>query len=141
MELVTVRDGRKLVPATAFDLQELEKVGNGVPLATTLVHTRSVKHNRWYRALVGVVADGIGMHPATLHAEIKFLAGFVRRILMVKEGVTVELDSVAFATMDQAKFKEFTDLAIEIIFSRFLPKVRRKDVYARVHAMVGPRPR
>jgi hypothetical protein len=140
VDLVTIRDGPSLIPATPFDLELLEKVRGKRPLRTSVVFSRSVPHNRWYRALVSVVADGLGLHPDTLHAELKFKAGLVRRILMAQCGPVVELESCAFATMDEAKFTEYVNLAVEIIFRDYLPGVKRKGVYARVEELVGPRP-
>lgn len=143
-ELRFVENAPSLVPATAYDVSQLERIGRrhqGLPLATTLTYQRSVKHNRWYRGFVGIVADGVGIHPDTLHADLKFKAGMVERILLGQGGRPfIELQSTAFTRMDEAKFTEYVNLAIEIVFSQYLDGVRRKDVFARVEEMVGPRP-
>lgn len=141
MEFTAVRpkDGPpRLVPASRLDLDELEKVRPGRQLRTRITFARSLPHLRWYRALIGVVADGLGIHADTLHAQLKYEAGFVRRILTSQQfGVAVELDSVAFATMDETKFTEFRQIAVAILFKRYLPGVKRKDVYARVEELMG----
>jgi len=132
----------RLLPATALDLEQLEKLKPDRPAFAKVVFKRSLPHLRWYRGLCSAVADGLGISPDLLHAELKFKAGMVRRILSSQAyGVAVELESVAFATMDESKFAEFTRLAIEIIFRDYLPGVRRRDVFARVEEMVGPRPK
>jgi hypothetical protein len=141
VEIVTIkpRDGPpRLLPASRLDLDELEKVRPGKPLRTVVTFPRSLPHLRWYRSLIGVVADGLGIHADTLHAQLKWEAGFVRRILTSEQfGVAVELESVAFKTMDEAKFTEFRELAVAILFKRYLPGVRRRDVYARVSDLLG----
>lgn len=104
-------------------------------------YPRSLQHQRWYRALVAVVAEGIGMQPGGLHKELKFRAELVEHIFMLKGGgVGIELKSTAFGAMDEPDFMAYTNLAIEIIFRDFLPGVRRNSIIAQVNDMVGPRP-
>src|SRR5437879_1261313 len=102
VDLVTVRDGPSLVPATPFDVQQLEKLRPGRSYRTSVVYSRSVQHNRWYRGLVSIVADSLGLHADTLHSELKFKAGMVRRILLAQSSASpfVELHSTAFDAMD-----------------------------------------
>lgn len=138
VDLVTIRDGPSLVPATRLDLDQLEKVRSGTPLRTAVTFARSNQHMRWYRALVGVVADAIGLHPDTLHAELKFKAGFVRRILMSNQfGVAVELESAAFAAMDETRFTEFRTIAVELLFRHYLEGVNRAAVFGQVYDLLG----
>jgi hypothetical protein len=140
IDLVTVRDGPALVPATPFDLEQIERITRGRPARTVVTFPRSLPHQRWYRALVAVVADGLGLPPGTLHAELKFKAGLIEHIVAGRAGVAVELRSTAFAAMDEAEFTAYVRLAVEIIFRDYLPSVRREDVFAHVEAMVGPQP-
>jgi hypothetical protein len=146
MDLCTVRVGNKLVPATQLDLDRLDSVRSKRPMQTTLIFTRSSPLNRWYRGLCSIVAEGLDMHPEQLHQELKFRAGLIEQIIMVKSpkignGVAVRLRSTAFAAMEDGEFREYVNLATEIIFRDYLPGVRRKDVYKRVEEWVGPRPR
>lgn len=130
------------MPATAFDLEQLERLrqgGSGMRIRAT--YPRSLQHQRWYRALISVVAEGLGWQPNGLHKEIKFRAQLVESIFMLKGGgVAVELKSTAFGAMDEPDFKQYTDLALEIIFRDFLPGVQRNSIIAQVHELVGPRP-
>lgn len=104
-------------------------------------YPRSLQHQRWYRGLVAVVADGIGWQPNGLHKELKFRAQLVESIFMLQGGgVAVELKSTAFNELDEPDFRAYTDLAIEIIFRDFLAGVERNSVIAKVNDMVGPRP-
>ncbi len=137
VDLVTMRDGHSLVPATAFDVAQLDKLRSGQPLFTKVTFRRSVEHMRWYRSFLSVVADGIGVHPDSLHADLKFKCGLIRRILLGQIGPIVELESCAFATMDEVRFKEFTSMAVEVVFRDYLAGVRRRDVLNRVNELVG----
>lgn len=129
------------MPATPFDLEQLERLRQGKGVRIEATYPRSLPHQRWYRALIAVVADGIGWQPNGLHKEIKFRAQLIEQIYMLKGGgVAVELQSTKFTEMGEPEFRAYTDLAIEIIFRDFLPGVERNSVIAQVHDMVGPRP-
>jgi hypothetical protein len=140
MEIVAIREGPKILPATAFDLERLEKVREGTPFHASIVFARSLPLHNWYHALVSVVADGLGLHHDTLHAELKAKAGKVARILFLERGPVIELKSTAFRAMDNIEFSEFVAIAERLVFEHYLPGVRKKDVLRRVADLVGPRP-
>lgn len=133
------RDGEpRIIPASRLDVDALAKIRPGRELRTRITFARSLPRMRWYRGLLAIVAEGLGVHPDGIHAELKFKCGFVRRILTSKEfGVAVELESAAFNSWDEVRFGEFLDLAIPRLFEDYLPGVKRKDVYARVEAWLG----
>ncbi|MDB5606678.1 MAG: hypothetical protein JWP25_3578 [Bradyrhizobium sp.] len=138
VEFVAIRKGSALVPATAFDLEQLEKLPRNKPGRVHFSHPRSAARNRWYRCFVSVIAEGVGTSPGALHAELKFKAGLVKSIILSKAaGTVVELKSTAFASMEESEFSEFVSLAVEIAFAEYLPGVRRRDVLARVRELVG----
>lgn len=141
VELVAIRDGPKLVPATAFDLEQLAHVRQGKNALVRVTHPRSAARMRWYRCLVGVVAEGIGWQPGSLHSELKFKAGLVKQIYMSQAaGTVIELKSTAGSAMDETEFWGYVDIAVEIMFRDHLPGIQRNSVLDRVHALVGPRP-
>jgi hypothetical protein len=142
VDFTTRREGNVLIPDGAWDAQQLQKLRPGRPFHTQVVFKRSSQHNRWYRGLVSIVADGLGLHPDTLHADLKFKAGMVRHILLgaTSRAPYVELHSTAFDAMDEAKFTEFVTLAVEILFRDYLVGVPRGNVFQRVEELVGPRP-
>ena len=142
MEFVGTLIKSHIVPATGFDLEQLAAVPAGKPGRVKFIFARSVQRNRWYRALVSIAAEGLGMHPGVLHAELKFKAGLVRRIITSKEfGTAVELESTQFATMEEGRFGRYVNLAIEILFSHYLIGVDRSAVFKQVEDVVGPRPK
>lgn len=141
VEFVAIRKGPSLVPATAFDLEQLEKLPKGKPGRVHFTHPRSAARNRFYRAFVSVIAEGIGTSPGALHAELKFHCGLIRNIMLTQAaGTVVELKSTAFAAMPEDEFSEFVSMAIEVAFERYLPGVKRRDVLARVEELVGALP-
>ena len=127
-----------IIPAGPRDFERLERVRRRTGINAMLRGPhRSRDQEDWYRALVRYVADGVGMHPDTLHAELRFAAGKVKRIFTSEKlGTAVELKSST--EMDFAEYAAFVAEATDIIFRDYLPGVRRKDVLAVVDKMVKP---
>lgn len=132
------RDARRvLVPASAHDVDLLAKVRTDVILGTYLRYRRNDRRERWYWGFVQHVADGLGRDRYSLHAELKFLADRVEAIIEGQYGPVVLLQSTSREAMDDARFAEYVNQAVEITFNRFLPDVRRKDIIAEINRMVG----
>lgn len=131
----------RIIAANPADLEVLERLRPGKPFAVKAVFKRSVPHHRFYWGLVGIVADALGMSAYTLHAQLKYEAELVERILSCQAfGVAVQLKSTAFDKMDETTFTAYRARAVDIIFERYLPGVTRKDVFQRVEDMCGPCP-
>ena len=141
MEFIGIRpkDGPpRIVAASAADLLNLEKISPGRQLSVIAVVPRSSKQNRWWHKLVAVVADGLGVHPATLKAELKFKSNLIKQIIPTQFGIMVELQSVSFQAMrDEQDFTEFRRISVEVLFRDYLPGVKRRDVYAEVEDLTG----
>lgn len=130
----------RLIPASAYDLEQLERVRAGKPALASVVFKRSLPALRWYRALVGVVAEAKGIPPKQLHSILKFKAGLISQILLSDGRPIVELESVAFHTMDEIQFTEFRSHAVTILFRDYLDTSDRREVWKRVEELVGPCP-
>lgn len=137
VDIIMVRRGASLHPASAADLEELDKIRQGRPALCAIKFPRSLQHHRWWRALVGVVAEGLGVNHDALHAEIKLKAGLVSHMFLHQGRAMTELKSTAFANMDEIEFTAFTRLGVEIIFRDYLPTVDRDTVFDRVRELVG----
>ena len=135
VDLIVRRNGETLVPASPYDLEQLDKMRPGRSAACVIKYPRSLQHQRWWRALVGIVAEGLGMQPGTLHAELKLKAGLIAHIWMRDGKPMTELKSTAFGEMDEEEFTAFTRAGVEIIFAHYLPGVERENVFERVRAM------
>lgn len=138
VDFIGRREGTHIVPASVLDLEELEKVRRDHPVHVSISFNRSLRHNNWFHKLLDVVADGLGMHPATLKAELKFKAGLIDQIFMSpKFGIAVQLESVAFSAMDEIKFTDRRRIMVEVLFRDYLPGIKRKDVYRKVEELTG----
>jgi hypothetical protein len=148
MDMLMVRDQRRLalVPATDLDADRLRSIRHHEPMQVPTMFTRTSKLNRWYRGLLGRVAEAIGCAPDALHAELKFKAGLIDQIIMVKNtgvgaGVAVRLKSTAFPLMDDTEFSRYVDYAVELMFRDYLPHVRSRQRKALIAEWAGRRPR
>lgn len=138
----SIRGKPVLVPVYRQGVDLLMEIRTrGVMQATVLKYTRSAALENWYWGLVQIVADGLGIHKDSLHADLKFKAGLIRNIIMGSTGPVVDLKSTAREAMDGVEYRDYVNTAVEIIFRSYLPGVRRADVLKQVEDMVGPRPR
>lgn len=143
MDLCLVRDERRLVlvPATDLDRERLSHLPKLSPMEAQVRFSRTSKLNRWYRGLVAHVADAIGVHPDALHADLKFKARLIERILGTFDGaMAVQLKSTAFPTMLDPEFDEYCTVATDIMFREHLPHIKAKDRQRFIMEWVGRRP-
>lgn len=138
VEFVGIREQSRIVAATPADLEEIEKISRGRQLRVAVTYDRSSPHNRWFHKLLGVVADGIDMHPAVLKLELKHACGLVDGVwLSPVFGKHINFKSTAFNAMDESEFTAFRVRAVEVLFRDYLPGVNRRDVYKQVEELTG----
>lgn len=143
-----VRDPRNLalVPATSVDQERLRSIRWQQPMQTQIHFLRSGKLQRWYRGLVGHVADAIDASPDALHAEVKFKAGLVEQIIMVQSAavrgaVAVRLKSTAYPAMDETAFSHYVDIAVEILARDYMAGITSRAKHKLILEWVGRRPK
>jgi hypothetical protein len=130
-----------LLPFEKDDFQKLADANSKYPAWKTRCTgpARSRKEEKWYRALVGVVADGLGRQPEGLHWDLKKDAGKIVAMVDTAEfGILPVLKSST--EMDDEEYHAYVRIAEALIFTKYLPNVRRKDVYQRVYELTGERP-
>jgi hypothetical protein len=134
----TLRPTPSIIPCTMDDLAVLERVRRGKPLVVRISYDRSSPENRWWHALVGVVAEGLGKPPEILKLELKDHCQLWHNVYTSPVfGTWKQYKSVAFDAMSGPDFSVFRAESVEKIFELYLPRVERRDVYARVQDLVG----
>lgn len=130
-----------LLPLEKDDFQKLADAPSKYPAWKTRCAgpARSRQEEKWYRALVGVVAEGIGRDPNGLHWDIKIEAGKIVGMLDTEHYGLLPV-AKSSVDMDDEEFHAYVQMATEIMFAKYLPTVRRKDVYRRVYELTGLRP-
>ena len=148
MDLCMVRDRRRLalVPATSIDEDRIRSIRcYDQPMQVTTLFTRTSKLNRWYRGLVGKVAEAIDASPDALHADLKFKAGLIMQIIPVRaagtSAIAVRLKSTAFPLMDDTEFSHYVDIAVELMHRDYLPQIRSRAWQKQIIEWAGRRPR
>lgn len=138
--IVPVSGEPRIIAASAYDLEQLERLRRGVPFANSSIFKRSLKAHRWYWGLLTLVGHSIDMHPDDLHAHLKFEAGRIARRSLHNGKLVVELKSEGFSgphAMDETEAREYRIAAVNIIFRDFLDPVDRPEVFRQVDEYVG----
>lgn len=144
-----VRDRRRLVlvPATDIDAERVRSIrAYDEPMQCVVTFTRTGKLHRWYRGLVGKVAEAIDASPDALHAELKFKAGLIEQIIPVQRagvrgGIAVRLQSTAYPLMEDLRFSHYVDIAVELLHRDYLPQIRARRWQQQVIEWAGRRPK
>jgi hypothetical protein len=146
--MLMCRDKRTLalIPATSVDQERLRSIRWTDPMQVQIHFLRSGNLQRWYRGLVGKVAEAIDASPDALHCEIKFKAGLVQQIIMVQSAsvrgaVAIRLKSTAYPEMDQTSFSHYVDIATEIICRDYLGHIKSRQRQKLILEWVGHRPK
>ncbi|MGH7878844.1 MAG: hypothetical protein ACREQD_05050 [Candidatus Binataceae bacterium] len=135
-----------LLPATEIDEERLRGIKHYEPMQVQTMFTRTSRLNRWYRGLVGRVAEAIDVNPDLLHAELKFKAGLIEQVLMVqaqgvqKPAIAVRLRSTAFPLMDDGDFSRYCDIAVELLFRDYCGNIRGRRRHQLIMEWAGRRP-
>jgi hypothetical protein len=142
VEIRTIRDGPRLVPATQYDLELLENIGQrGKPLRTRITLDRSSKLHRWYWTFIGVVAEGIDMPVKALHVMLKTKAGLIDGIIAGENGAQLIIQSTSHDVMGDDEFRPYVDKAKNIVFRDYLAPDTAPEVYRRVELLLEERRR
>lgn len=138
MDLRGLRDGSKIVACTQADLDALLRIRSKIALNVRITYDRSSPENRWWHALVGVVAEGLGKPPEVLKIELKEHCQLWNNVYTSPVfGTFKDYKSVAFGAMSGPDFTDFRIKSVEKIFELYLPRVQRRDVYAHVEDLMG----
>lgn len=130
----------RIIPASAYDLEQLERLRPDTPFANSSIFKRSLKAHKWYWGLLTLVGRSIDMHPDDLHTHLKFEAGRIARRFLHHGRLIVELKSEGFSgphAMDETEAREYRIAATNIIFRDFLDPIDRPEVFRQVEEYVG----
>jgi hypothetical protein len=149
MDLWLVRDKRRrvLAPATSIDEERIGSIRIDEPMQVQTTFVRTGPLHRWWRGLVGRVAEAIDVPHDALFQEIKFKAGLIAQIMPVFAdggkggGVAIRLKSTAYPLMDDADYSHFIDIGLELLFRDYLPGIRSKERQKLIVEWAGRRPR
>lgn len=133
-----VRQPQGLVPATPFDLEQVEQYRIGAHLRVTVEQPKDDRLNRFFHALVSKVAAATGVSPRAMKNRLLLEAELIDGV-DVFDGATV-FTTISTADLDQAEFSDFVDRASEIITTKILPGTTIEEILDEVDIHLGGKP-
>jgi len=112
--------GGRLSPVSAWDAELLSDYPHGTEFDLVARTKRSKPHNGMYWAQLAQIVKATGAYPTPehLHIWIKHRLGYTEPICDPSgKIVAVNVDSTAFAAMDQAAFMRFYEHAVQLVAS------------------------
>ena len=139
--LVVRREFSRLVPVSSRDWDLLQQFPAGVEFAAQLSRPRSLRQHRFFWALLSKVIEN---HPHYTRPEqlllwLKTKLGYVDEVVSHEGGVLMRVSSISFDSMDQDKFKQFFNAAVDVILIEILPTTTRDELLREVENMLGLR--
>jgi hypothetical protein len=125
----------RLVPADKVSADELADLPAGVVLRCQITRPRNPRHHAKYWALISAIFPHQKAYPTRnqLHEQLKKAVGFtVETVNLMTGEIEYEADSMAWDNLDQKGFEEVYERIVEVILTRVLPGVGRRDLDAQV---------
>lgn len=125
VEIYMAKHGDRLVPETAYDAEQLDKVSSAKPIKCRITQPRSDDQQRLYWKILGLTAANTDNWPnaEALHFYLRVKLGYVKEIRVNMNEVFLVPKSTAYGAMDQADFNEYVTRAFDLISTDILPGV------------------
>lgn len=142
LRLIAFRDERNRVrfrPADAMSAKEAAAADLGVTYRAKLTDcARSGKRNRWFHALLSIVAEALSDPAWTaegLKLVLKLKTGLVDRVKIGEQIIEIPR-STAFNAMSEDEFAQFCDRAVKVIVTEIMPGVDREDLLREIESFI-----
>ena len=115
--LVFVKEGRGLVPASAYDAEEFDGLPPGTTFELRPVETKGRAQLAFYWSVLKRVVNATGLWPTDnkLHEGIKRQLGYVTLNYMPNGTPYIAVDSIALANMSDEERKVYIAQAWELL--------------------------
>jgi len=125
----------RLVPADRISAELLGDLPADAQLTCKITQPRNPKHHNKFFALLHAVFPHQSAYLSRddLRDELTIAAGHFHMVKDIRTGQQKPVaDSIAFDKMDQKAFEPFYDAVVNIVLTRILPGVGRRDLEAQV---------
>lgn len=125
----------RIIPADKLSEDDIAKLDADKIYDCKVWNKRNPDHHRKYRALVAAIFPHQKGYATTkaLHDQLKIAVGFSYEATDLLTGeVRTYPDSFAFDNIDQTEFEQVYDRIVDVILTRILPGVGRRDLEAQV---------
>lgn len=129
----------RLVPADRISAELLSELAADKQLKCEVTQPRNLKHHNKFFALIHVVFPHQSAYLTRddLRDELTIAAGHFHMVKDIRTGqMKAVADSIAFDKLDQDAFTAFYDAAVNIILTRILPGVSKRDLEDQVLAIL-----
>ncbi len=135
LEIRVRRVLNRLVPVDKLAEDDMMELDADTVYDAKVWKKRNSNHHRKYFALVNAIFPHQSAWPTTkaLHDQLKMAVGFSYEAKDMATGeIRVYPDSIAFDRLDQAEFSQVYDRIVDVILTRVLPGVGRRDLEGQV---------
>ena len=139
VEVLLVREGSKLAAADPISAEIIANIKLRETVTASIRRPRNPKHHRKLWALLSVVFEN-----QTAFATIEDLLGAIKLATgLFDNGKTVDgipyvvPQSISFAAMDQNRFEQWYDKALDVILTKIVPGIAKSDLEARINDILN----
>lgn len=121
----------RLVPADKVSADELSELPTDTVLRCQITRPRNARHHAKYWALISAIFPHQKAYPTRnqLHEQLKKAVGFtVETVNLMTGEIEYEADSMAWDNLDQKGFEEVYAKIVEVVLTRVLPGVGKRDL-------------
>lgn len=125
----------RLVPADKVSADELAELPANTVLRCQITRPRNPRHHAKYWALISAIFPHQTAYATRnqLHEQLKKAVGFTIETVNLMTGeIEYEADSIAFDNLDQKGFEEVYERIVQVVLTRVLPGVGKRDLDAQV---------
>lgn len=139
LDVLLVREGNRLAAADPISAETISSIKLKETVTASICRPRNVKHHRKLWALLTVVQANQNTFATTqdLLGALKLATGLFDTGKTIDGIPYVIPQSISFTAMDQARFEEWYDKAIEVILTKVLPNTDRADLINQVNEILG----
>lgn len=140
--IIMIKRKGLLAAEDSYSHEMLARIPDGTPVKVKVTVPRNIKHHRKFFALLNLVFDSqpepkmFATVDGLLDA-LKIATGHVREFRDLHGNMHIVPSSISIGAMDQLKFEEFYNQAVNVILERVLPHCPRADIEQQIFNMLG----
>lgn len=130
IDVLLLREGNHLVAAETMSLEAIQTIKKGETVTAVIRRNRNPKHHKKLFALLKIVFEAQNIFATTheLLTAIKMATGLFE-IGKTVDGIPFAVpQSINFASMDQNRFEEWYNKAVDVIITKIVPGINRCDL-------------
>lgn len=138
-DVLLIREGNRLGAYDALSAEAISNINLHEIVTASIRRPRNEKHHRKLFALLKVVFENQSLFATTeeLLGALKLATGLFDTGKTIEGVPYARPKSISFAAMDQHRFEQWYDKAVNVILTKILPNTDRTDLEAQVLEILG----